>query len=32
MMFNHRPEKFFPYSRIEIVQFPNGLGDRIVLR
>ncbi|MDR1884420.1 MAG: putative DNA binding domain-containing protein, partial [Prevotella sp.] len=27
MMFNHRPEKFFPYSRIEIVEFPNGLGD-----
>ncbi|MDR1592177.1 MAG: putative DNA binding domain-containing protein [Prevotellaceae bacterium] len=27
MMFNHHPEKFFPYSRIEIVEFPNGLGD-----
>ena len=27
MMFNHRPEKFFPYSRIEIVEFPNGMGD-----
>jgi ATP-dependent DNA helicase RecG len=27
MMFNHRPEKFFPYSRIEIVEFPKGLGD-----
>jgi ATP-dependent DNA helicase RecG len=27
MMFNYRPEKFFPYSRIEIVEFPNGLGD-----
>jgi ATP-dependent DNA helicase RecG len=27
MMFNYHPEKFFPYSRIEIVEFPNGLGD-----
>ncbi len=27
MMFNYRPEKFFPYSQIEIVEFPNGLGD-----
>ena len=27
MMFNHRPEKFFPYSQIEIVEFPNGMGD-----
>ena len=27
MMFNHRPEKFFPYSRVEIVEFPNGMGD-----
>jgi ATP-dependent DNA helicase RecG len=27
MMFNYRPDKFFPYSRIEIVEFPNGLGD-----
>jgi ATP-dependent DNA helicase RecG len=27
MMFNYRPEKFFPYSRIEIVEFPKGLGD-----
>ena len=27
MMFNRRPDKFFPYSRIEIVEFPNGLGD-----
>ncbi len=27
MMFNRRPEKFFPYSRIEIVEFPNGMGD-----
>ena len=29
MMFNYRPEKFFPYSRIEIVEFPNGLGDPV---
>ncbi|OJV86670.1 MAG: hypothetical protein BGO34_04105 [Bacteroidia bacterium 44-10] len=29
MMFNYRPEKFFPYSQIEIVQFPNGLGDPV---
>jgi ATP-dependent DNA helicase RecG len=27
MMFNYRPDTFFPYSRIEIVEFPNGLGD-----
>ena len=27
MMFNHRPEKFFPYSQIEIVEFPNGMDD-----
>lgn len=27
MMFNYHPERFFPYSRIEIVEFPNGLGD-----
>ena len=27
MMFNHRPEKFFPYSQVEIVEFPNGMGD-----
>lgn len=27
MMFNYHPEKFFPYSRIEIVEFPKGLGD-----
>ena len=27
IMFNHRPEKFFPYSRIKIVKFPNGLSD-----
>ena len=27
MMFNRHPEKFFPYSRIEVVEFPNGLGD-----
>lgn len=27
MMFNFRPDKFFPYSRIEIVEFPKGLGD-----
>ena len=26
MMLNHRPEEFFPYSRIEIVEFPNELG------
>jgi ATP-dependent DNA helicase RecG len=29
MMFNYRPEKFFPYSRIKIVEFPNGLGDPV---
>ncbi len=29
MMFNYRPKKFFPYSRIEIVEFPNGLGDPV---
>jgi ATP-dependent DNA helicase RecG len=29
MMFNYHPEKFFPYSQIEIVEFPNGLGDPI---
>ena len=27
MSLNCHPEKFFPYSRIEIVEFPNGLGD-----
>jgi ATP-dependent DNA helicase RecG len=27
MMFNFRPDNFFPYSRIEIVEFPKGLGD-----
>ena len=27
MMFNYHPEKFFPYSRVEIVEFPNGMGD-----
>ena len=27
MMFHHRPENFFPYSRVEIVEFPNGFGD-----
>ncbi|MDR1119827.1 MAG: putative DNA binding domain-containing protein [Dysgonamonadaceae bacterium] len=27
MMFNYHPEKFFPYSRVEIVEFPNGPGD-----
>lgn len=27
MMFNFSPDKFFPYSRIEIVEFPKGLGD-----
>jgi len=29
MMFNYLPEKFFPYSRIEIVEFPNDLGDPV---
>ena len=27
MMFNFRPDKFFPYSQIEIIEFPKGLGD-----
>ena len=27
MMFNYRPDSFFPYSQIEIVEFPKGLGD-----
>ena len=27
MMFNYRPEKFFPYSQIEIVEYPNGMDD-----
>ncbi|KAA6310522.1 hypothetical protein EZS27_038187, partial [termite gut metagenome] len=27
MMFNYRPDNFFPYSQIEIVEFPNGLGN-----
>lgn len=27
MMFSERPELFFPYSRVEIVHFPNGEDD-----
>lgn len=27
MVFNEKPEKFFPYSRIEVVEFPNGADD-----
>lgn len=27
MMFTENPEKYFPYSRVEIVHFPNGEAD-----
>jgi ATP-dependent DNA helicase RecG len=27
MLFTEKPEKFFPYTHIEIVEFPNGAGD-----
>ncbi|MBN1183694.1 MAG: putative DNA binding domain-containing protein [Bacteroidales bacterium] len=27
MLFSESPEKFFPYTRIEIVEFPNGADD-----
>lgn len=27
MMFTDNPEKYFPYSRVEIVHFPNGADD-----
>ncbi|MDR1742305.1 MAG: putative DNA binding domain-containing protein, partial [Dysgonamonadaceae bacterium] len=27
MLFNYNPEKFFPYTQIEIVEFPNGVDD-----
>lgn len=27
MMFNHNPERFFPYARIEIVHFRDEIGD-----
>ncbi len=27
MMFTDNPEKYFPYSRVEIVHFPNGEAD-----
>jgi len=27
MLFSEKPEKFFPYSHIEIVEFPNGADD-----
>lgn len=27
MLFSERPERFFPYSRVEIVFFPNGPAD-----
>lgn len=27
MMFTKNPEKLFPYSRVEIVHFPNGVDD-----
>ena len=27
MLFSEKPEKFFPYTRIEIVEFPNGADD-----
>lgn len=31
MFFSLQPEKFFPYSQIEVVEFPNGeAGDKII--
>ena len=27
MMFSEKPEKFFPYSRVEVVLFPKGEAD-----
>lgn len=27
MLFSEKPEQFFPYSRIEVVEFPNGVDD-----
>lgn len=27
MLFSEKPQKFFPYSHIEIVEFPNGADD-----
>ena len=27
MMFNENPEKYFPYTRVEVVHFPNGADD-----
>jgi ATP-dependent DNA helicase RecG len=27
MLFSEKPEKFFPYTRIEVVEFPNGVDD-----
>ena len=31
MFFNLEPEKFFPYAKNDVVQFPDGLGgDRII--
>jgi Predicted transcriptional regulator containing an HTH domain and an uncharacterized domain shared with the mammalian protein Schlafen len=27
MMFTDNPEKYFPYSRVEVVHFPNGADD-----
>lgn len=30
MMFSDNPDKFFPYSQVEIVQFPNGDADKYI--
>jgi len=30
MMFTDNPEKYFPYSRVEIVHFPNGEADEFI--
>lgn len=31
MFFSMEPEKFFPYTQIDVVQFPNGLGGNDII-
>ena len=31
MFFNRRPDKFFPYSQIDVVKFPSGTGGNTII-
>ena len=31
MFFNMEPDKFFPYTQIDVVQFPEGLGGNNII-